>query len=377
MPRLTLADVQASRIPPAIGLCPTDAKFIAYVNEAQQRLLTKGLWWGSYGKYRMAAYDSIITMPPQLSTIESVAVNHVPIPIHDLWYEFLTNGFGTRSRDEVGTAAGSALGGATGVYGIPEANYRGQFSTFRDLTPNTNAKKLIVICDLAADHTAGITMTVQGYDNSGNWIRSLVGGVYVDGEVIALAQTPGTTSTNNFSSITAIQFSAQRSGQCWLYEKDTVTSVTTLTGLYQWFETNPSYGRWLFPSIPSPSSTSTCTPPAAWQQRWTQGQIPTPTAPCYAQLVEVVGKKAFIPVALPTDYLIIECIPALKLMCQSLKKQEDGVSSADVGEAMAFQTLAIKELDDELDTMLGSGRKIGLNIQGSSMADGQGVETFM
>jgi hypothetical protein len=374
--RLTLADIYSSRLPQALGLCAPDTRIAAYVNEAQQRLLTKGLWIDSYAKYRMAAYGSCLTMPPQLLTIESVAVNRVPIPYHDMWFEYLSNGFGIRSRNEVGS--GAILGGVTGVYGIPEANYRGSFPTFRDLTPNTNAKKLVVICDLAVDVTAIITMTVLGYDNNGNWIRTLQNGVYADGEVIALAQTPGTTSVNNFSNITGIQFSAQRSGQCWLYENDTVTSVTTLTGLYQWYESNPSYGRWLFPSLFSPSSTSNITPPAGWQQTWTTGEVVNPNPTTYMpSLVEVIGKKAFIPAVLPTDYLIIGCLPALKLMCQSLKKQEDGVSSADVGEAMAFQTMAVKELDDELDAALGSGRKIGLTIQGSSMADGVGVETFL
>ena len=359
-----------------MGLCAPDPRIAAYVNEAQQRLLSKGLWWGVCGKWKLAAYGGEITMPPQLSTIESVAINHVPISVHDFWFEFLTNGFGTRSASEVGTAAGSSLGGACGVYGIPEANFRGNFPTFRNLTPNTNAKKLILMCDLASD--VGSTVTILGYDNNGNWIRTLQNNVYADGEVISLTQSPGTTSVNNFSNITDIQFAAPRSGQCWLYEQDTVTGVKTLTGWYQYFETAPSYGRWLFPSIFSPSSTSGVTPPANWQQTWTQGGIPNPTATTYIpSLVEVIGKKAFIPVSLPTDYLILGCMPAIKFMCQAIKKEEDGVSTADLQEAQGFETLAIKELDDELDSNLGSGRRVGLNIQGSSMADGCPIEIFV
>jgi hypothetical protein len=369
--RLTLADINNSRIPASLGECAGSARLIGWINEAQQRLLTKGLWFGTYAKYRMAAYGGVITMPPELATIESVAVNHVPIPYHDLFYEFLENGFGTRSRDQVGTSGGPALGGATGVYGIPEANYRGSFPTFRDLTPNINNKKLVVICDLAADHTAGITMTVLGHDQNGNWIRSTT-----DGETIVLAQSPGTMSTNFFSDIVGIQFSAQRSGQCWLYELDMVTNIQTMIGWYQWFETNPSYGRWLFPSIFLPTNT-TCVPPANWQQKWTAAEIPNPVSPCSPALVEVIGKKAFIPVALPTDYLIIDCIPALKFMAQACKKEEDAVSTSDLQEAMGFETKAVAELDDQLDHFLGSGRRIGLNIQGPMMNDGCPIESFM
>jgi hypothetical protein len=245
------------------------------------------------------------------------------------------------------------------------------------LTPNTNAKKLVLVCDLAADHTAGITATILGHDANGNWVRTVQSGVYADGEVIALAQSPGSTSVSTFSDITGIQFSAQRSGQCWLYQLDTGTGVSTLIGWYQWFETNPSYGRWLFPSISSPATG--VTPPANWQQTWTQGQITAPASGSLyiPSLVEVVGKVAFIPAVLPTDYLVIGNLTALKLEVACIKKQEDAVSQSDLAEAVGFETLAIRELDDELDTMLGSGRKMGLNIQGPMMADGCAIQTFI
>lgn len=325
----------------------------------------------------MAAYGGIITLPPQLATIETVAINRQPVPAHDMWFEFLTNGFGTRTRDQVGSAGGSALGGQFGACGIPEADSRGSFPAFRELTPNTNNKKLIVVCDLAADVTAAVTVKVLGYDQNGNWIRTLQNTVYADGEVIALAQSPGTQSVNYFSDITGIQFSAQRSGQCWLYELDTVTTIQTMIGWYQWYETNPSYLRWLFPSIAS--APSSVTPPSRWQQTWTQGQIPAPSpaATYVPTLVEIIGKNAFIPAVLPTDYLIIGNLTALKLEVACVKKQEDATSGQDLQEAMGFETLAVKELDDELDMMLGSGRKIGMNIQGSSMADGEAIPTLM
>ena len=375
--RLTLQDIYNSRIPQAIGACAPDPRIIAIVNEAQERLLTKGIWWSTYAKYRMAAYDSMITMPPQLATIESIALNHQPIQIHDLWFEFLDNGFGTRTPSQLGTAGGTTLGGKTGCYGIPEANFRGNFPTFRDLTPNSDAKKIIIVCDLLADITATstVTVTVLGYDQNGNWVRTIQNGLYTDGEVIALAQSPGTTSVNYFSSITDIQFSAARSGQCWLYELDTVTSVQTLTGWYQWYETRPSYGRWLIPSIGTP--TGSCVPPANAPQTWTQGEIPAPSTSCNPALIEVIGKKAFIPVSIPTDYLIIDCIPALKFMCQAVKKEEDAVSSSDLQEAMGFETKAVAEMDDQLDHYLGSGRRIGMNIQGSNLADACPIPTFM
>jgi hypothetical protein len=59
------------------------------------RLGTKGLFYGTIAKYLLAAYGGLITMPPELATIETVAINHTPIPYHDMLYEFLEYGFGT------------------------------------------------------------------------------------------------------------------------------------------------------------------------------------------------------------------------------------------------------------------------------------------
>jgi hypothetical protein len=81
-------------------------------------------------------------------------------------------------------------------------------------------------------------------------------------------------------------------------------------------------------------------------------------------------------VVLPTDFLIIQSLAALKYEVMCLKKEEDAVSSADVQESQAFEQKAIAELESELDHRLGSGRRIGMNVVGVS-GDGQPIETFM
>jgi len=371
MTRLTLNDILTSRIPPALGLAPTDAKLVQWLNEAQERLLTKGKWWGTYGKFSLSAYDRQITLPPNIATIETVALNHSPTPLHDSWFEFLQFGFGTRSVTQVGQAGGSYFSSGSGADGMKEANYRGNFPTFRELTNNTNAKKIVLQCDLAPD--AGSTVTVQGYDVNGNWIRTNPGGIWQDGETIALAQSPGTNSVNTFSRISSVAFSAQRKGQCWLYELDTITNVRTLTGWYQWFETSPSYGRYVIPAVFQQSST--CTPPTGWQQTWTDRDLANPAMTCTPVLVEIVGKLEYRPAQIATDFLIIQSIPALKLAMQAIKIEEDAVNIADEQQAMKKMSEAIEELDSQLDHYLGSGRRIGLTVVGCC-GDGMPIETF-
>src|SRR5690348_15816978 len=97
--RTTLLDTMKGRIPAAIGICTSEQKFVDVLNEAQQRLLTKGFWFGTYGKFRICAPDGCITLPAQIATIERVAMNGMSVPVRDEWYEFLENGYGPRNSN--------------------------------------------------------------------------------------------------------------------------------------------------------------------------------------------------------------------------------------------------------------------------------------
>ena len=66
MTRTTVAMAKASRIPEALNISPLDPRFIQYLNESEQRLLYRGKFWGTYGRYNIKATSQIITLPPQI-----------------------------------------------------------------------------------------------------------------------------------------------------------------------------------------------------------------------------------------------------------------------------------------------------------------------
>lgn len=356
MPRpLTLGDVRnLTRIPQAVGLCPTSPKLVPWLNEAQQRLITKGHWIGTYGRFRICATDGCLTLPPQLASIERAAQCGVPIPVHDLWYDFLENGLGLRNAFSASTSANNATCcGPAGQCGPGEANLRGWFPTFADIRGTD--KKLTLVCDLATD--VGKEVLVLGYDQNGNWIRTTQGGVIADGEVITLAQSPGTTSTKFFDGgITAIQFLEERDGQVWLYELDTVAATQRLIGSYQYWETKPSYARYFFPAIlPQAQSGGGCT----------------------TTTIEIVGKLEYMPLRVDTDYLLVTNVPALKNMVMAVKHLEEAVSNEDIARATAFEATALRELDAEIDHYLGTGREVGMNIRGLNHGIAQPVPNLL
>lgn len=336
MPRTTLADARASRIPKVLGDCPTGTRWIEILNEAQQRLLSRGHWWGSCQKLRICATESCITLPPQVASIETAAVCGQPILVRDFWFEFLQSGAGLRE----------------GCSCMDEAIFRGNYCTFNDI--RGTGKKLRFICDVATD--VGKEVLAMGYDDDGNWIRTLQGGVYADGEVIVFAQSPGTNSVNNFATVTDIQLPDDMDGQSWLWEYKTSDATQRMIGHHQYFETRPHYPRYLFPSIGGCNceSSETSTP------------------------VDTIVKLAFIPARNDTDYLIIGNLPALKDMCQAINAAEhepDAVKKAIL--IATGQKSAEDTLNAELDAHLGSGRRMGISLLGSSIGSLDPVETLL
>ncbi len=70
-------------------------------------------------------------------------------------------------------------------------------------------------------------------------------------------------------------------------------------------------------------------------------------------------------------------IPALKNMAVAVKTYEEAVSIADLSRAAAFEAMAVKELDSELEYYLGEGREVGMNIQGSNIDGVHPVPTLL
>ncbi len=355
---LTLADVRASRIPRVLGVCPTDVRVVEFVNEATQRLLTKGHWWGSYGRFRICATEGCLTLPPQIAAIERASICGQPVRVHDQWYEFLENGYGIRTGGSSNSGDSSSVSCTSGAcapcFGMSEALQRGTYPTFGDIR-GVN-KKLNFTCDFPTD--VGKEVLALGYDENANWIRTEQDGVIKDGELVALAQSAGTTSNHFFSSVTGLQIPDDMDGQWWLYEYNNDTAFRRMLGWYQYFETRPNYQRYFFPSIGA-------------------GSAENEDGDCTLTTVDLIAKLDFIPVKNDTDYLIIGNLPALKDMSRAIylaENEPDGEKAERL--LVAGERMALRELDAELDHYLGQ-RVVGVDIVGASVGFTQPVENLL
>ncbi|MBU6231538.1 hypothetical protein KGP36_02620 [Patescibacteria group bacterium] len=334
-----------SRFCELINIPPTDSRFYSFLNESTYRLLKRGRYWGTTGRFTIAANSQIVALPPQVDTPEKVAISRQVTPLHDAIYEFLEYGWATRD---------STLPNGSGVW---EVLAQGNSPIMVDI-PSPGGV-LTLKCDQSTD--VGKNVLVLGWDTATppNWIRTTQGGVVADGEVVALSQGAGTNTVNSFSKVTAVQpptnadMSSALDGQWWIY----FGGITgTLLSNYQYWETSPSYQRYLIPFINSTITT-----------------------------VELIGKLAFIPCRKITDYPVIQNIAALKLGARAIKAEEesDWVTASILWDGGVDPKTKIRirgavgELDYELDHYLGAGREIGMNFTGSGYSTDLAVEPMV
>jgi hypothetical protein len=280
----TLLDIKNSRLPEALNMCATDSRFVPLVNEALEWLISQGAFWGLFGRYRFQTTQGLLVFPRQVASVLSVALSNVPIRSRDMFFEFMGSGIGVQNAGDCQVCSQQLLD-------------RGNTPVFEQISGVVS--KVKVYRDLLVDDLTPIL--ILGYDENGNWIRTLQGPSYQDGEIV-LASAAGTLSTNIFSVVTGVQ-KPVTSGYIRLYAYDTVATTQSLMAVYEYDITNPSYRVFYVPWLASAASED---------------------CPIW---VDTVVKLAFVPVRVDTDFMMISSIPALKTMCRAVldaDKEGDG-----------------------------------------------------
>lgn len=296
-------------------MCSTDSRIPDYVNEAQQRMMAKGKWVGTTQLYRICVgADSCLVWPRQIETIEAWALCDSPGIIRNGFYEFAGNGPGILSE--------SSCWFRTLID-------KGRACAFDEIGENTLTKRVQVTADVPED--AGARILLQGYDENGAWIRTEDGGVWIDGEYVAISTTV-TRTLNFFTTLTGVQ-KPVTNGPVRLAEyDDTGSMVIKQLAYYESDEEVPDYRKSFIPgmaNINESSDSSTCT----------------------NKTVTVVAKLRHIPVVNDIDWLTIGSLGAFKLMVQAILKEERNL----MGEAAAYEGKAFSLLQDELHSYEGDG----------------------
>ena len=326
--RLTVADCKAE-VAEAASLNVSDSRVYTYLNKAVKRLLPKGKWVGTTERYRMTATDALIVWPRRFQTIEAFAACKYPSIIRNGWYEFLQSGPGIIETDGSGWLPGSNLIDREEVCGFAELS-GGTTSVIR------------TYADVAEAATA--TITYYGYDENDNWIRTNPGGVWQDGETVAIVNPGPVPTTKFFTKLTAVR-KDETNGTIRAYEWDGATS--TAIGIYEWDELNPQYRRSYAPMLENVADAD--------------------------KLVDVVAKLRYRDVSADEDALLITCVPALVEEIRALRMYEANMTQ----EGMAHESIAVRYLNEQLNEFFGAGHTPVIKFQHRDEWGGGGIENVV
>jgi hypothetical protein len=324
MNRLQLVDVRAD-VAKNVNLGASDDRVPGYVNDACEGLLYKMKSVGTTPRYEICVNQNCITWPRQIETIEAAAICKRPATVRNGWFEFLNYGPGILIE---GRNIGNQLVDA------------GEAGSFDNVTGTL--KTLAVYCDV--DEDAGAYITLQYYDKDGQWVRTEVGGEWIDGEQITFGasgtyvQTSLQVMPNGF--VRAIK--PLTNGTVRLYEYDTIALTYKPLAYFEPDETLPIYRRSLVPNL----TTRGCC------ER---------TEDCGKISVTVIAKQRFIPALRDNDFVCIAYKRAIRLAAQAVFKEEAGKFQ----EALGCWAIALQALKEQQEHFEGHGAVQPINMTGA------------
>jgi hypothetical protein len=363
------------------GMCATDPQLLARTNEAQERLLNKGLYAGTYGRYSVCVYGGCITLPREFESILGYNYDGAAAQVYNQWYEFMANGPGM-------SPAGAWR----------QLQDRGYVPSFR---PLDSQKYIRVYTDLIEDATS--TILFRGSDTYNNRIQTIENGVYIDGERLNLSAGSGnssvlvsgfTGSNTDGNSVFAF-FTTENSKpkyrnlEGWIISNNasvwrvlnasgTQVAISSGNSNYPWQATfTPSLTLTELPrttvnafrSIDAINKTATkgwvrvyAVDPTTGAEYCIAILAPDETLPQYRRYaipgheredganVTVLAKRKFIPVVTDDDDLIVTNLGALKMMAIAIEKEENN----NLDEAMKYEEKAVALLREELAEVEGA-----------------------
>lgn len=309
MKRLSVEDLQASRIPAQLNVCPTSERFYAWVNEAEELMLNQGRWWGSIMEAQFCVEDGCLVLPRAVAAVEQAAVCGSPIDVQGWGYGY-TRLLATLNPCQcgcdcsAGTCSNVGVGGTCGC-GHLQMRVKAETAASWSTTRGAN-KKLRVYPGSSVD--TGKTITFFGRDKNGIWVRTNQGGSLADGERVTLTSPfvdTVTTWGNGAPQAVSREATQQR---VLVYEVDTVSGEERALAEYEPSETRPEYRVVWVPGLVGAGGCGACS---------SDGDTTRKT-------VTMVVSLGHVELGAPGDWLVLRNLSAYKAAMRAVKAWEDG-----------------------------------------------------
>jgi hypothetical protein len=330
---LTLADVKRSPVKRIVGVCPSSTEFSDIINEATERLMTRGDWATTVVPIHTCIKNGCVTFPRYVGHVRKMAACGVPVPITGMFSPYLDRRQAGGWFDWPGTHTWNNLSGYYGNgrnlnFSSCSANVTGYYPSYSDPWDN---RYIRAYCQYPQDF--GKTVTIFGRNEDGQPLATKNTAsdgtvTYAPGAKITLGAI--TLDGKKFGS-TSMRVQApfdriikdETEGRVWLYGYNDTDDLLEDLAVYEPKETNPTYVRMRVPGAKSGGSCS--------------------SSSCSTAVMAIV-KLQFIPAVNDEDLVLIPNTAALKTMVQAILFED----SLDAQQANDFEVRAIRELNLQL-----------------------------
>lgn len=305
--RYTAADLKA--VVGDLGFCfpANNTAFFKWLNLAEERLSAYGRWWGSIQEVEFCVRDCLLVWPREIDTIEKLSLPNCTgnLDLHNAWYAY------SRAWATIGACnacwGSPVLGWGSGPCGPLGAHDLARSPCSFDTTL-ASGHKLKLYPTHSSD--AGKTVTIQGYDSNGVWVRTNpTGSLVIDGEEVTLA-LPSVSTSTVWSVGAPVALQKQSTNyRVLLYDLDLATMQERLLGIYQPGETNPAYRTTKIPALADLSrlSSSSCC-----------------VSTCGYVNVRGLAKLAHVPLAGDGDFLLYRNLVAYREAIRAEQRWSEG-----------------------------------------------------
>jgi hypothetical protein len=316
----TLKAARESSLSSISGACASSDAFLSLLNEAVERLLNRGDWSGTVVPIMTCVLQGCVVWPRYVGSVRRINVCNTPVSTQNVWTQFLQ--YESPNWQDSGRWWGSNAWGAYAGAAIPTAG-AGQGAFMMDQTRSP------VFQDIQGDGRLvraypqyqadiGKTIRIFGTDNNGQTLRTKqIDGTWRDGWVITLASPYGSTS-DYVRKIDRVILDEMQ-GDVRVYAYNATTTLLEPIANYEPGDVNPAFERYRL-------------------------DLRQCGCDCVKSVIALVKLK-FIPARYDNDLVLIENLPAVKLMIQSIKASE--ANNPDLADR--FELQAIRELNMDLN----------------------------
>jgi len=315
---MTWGEFKLTRANEIVGVCTDKPAFLSLTNEATQRLMVRGGFYGTIAKLKTCVRCNSLVWPRAVDQVLAVNVCGVPIVNSNYWYQFLPmNGEDYRAARGFGLFGYGGMGRGGGCGNVVIA-HDGQVPVQAPLKCN-EPRYIRAFPAYQAD--LGKTITIFGVDANGQEIfTKRADDTWLPGVIMTLA-SPYVGTSFQIRQVTRVLKDATM-GPVRLYAYDATNDVMEDLAFYQPSERSPSF---LHSSV--------------------RGMRGVTGNSCNGLTqVEALVKLRFIPVEIDEDEVLISNWVALKQMMLAIRAEDAG----DDANAEILQAKAVRELNREL-----------------------------